>query len=66
MGSVEEELGIAWKRLRVKILLEDPSARCPFSYIIMEKGGYWVGVLFYLFSGCGFISVSLTNENFVP
>jgi hypothetical protein len=46
MGSVEEELGSVWKRLTVKIQSEEPSAKCPFSYIIMEKGGYWVGVLF--------------------
>lgn len=47
MDSVEEELGIVWKRLMVKILSEEPSARCPFNYIIMEKGGYWVGVFFF-------------------
>jgi hypothetical protein len=46
MDSVEEELGIVSKRLMVKILSEDPSARCLFSYIIMKKGGYWVGVFF--------------------
>lgn len=44
MDSVEEELGIVSKRLMVKILSEEPSARCQFNYIIMEKGGYWVGV----------------------
>lgn len=45
MGFAEEELQIAWMRLIVKILSESPSARCPFSYIIMEKGGYLVGVV---------------------
>ena len=31
-----------------RILSGKPSARCPFSCITMEKGGYWVGVLFVL------------------
>jgi hypothetical protein len=47
---VEEEVKIfVWKQtLKVmkKILSEKLSARCPFSYIIMEKGGYWVGVIY--------------------
>lgn len=44
MDSVEEELGIVSKRVMVNILSEEPSARCPYSYIIMEKDGYWVGI----------------------
>lgn len=44
MGFAEEELRIVWKRLIGRILSGKPSAKCPFSYIIMEKGGYWVGV----------------------
>lgn len=44
MGFAEEELLIVWKKLIGKILSGKPSAKCPFSYIIMEKGGYWVGV----------------------
>ena len=48
MGFVEEEEGevkiFVWNQtLKTKILSEKLSARCPFSYIIMEKGGCWVG-----------------------
>lgn len=33
-----------------RIQSKRPSARCPFSYTIMEKGGYWVGVSLIYFS----------------
>ena len=44
MGFAEEEFQIVWKRLMERILSGNLLAKCPFSYIIMEKGGYWVGV----------------------
>ena len=47
MGFAEAELESVWKRLMVKILSEKPSAKCPFNFIIMEKGGYWVGVFIW-------------------
>jgi len=52
MGFAEEGFQIVWKRLRQRILSGNLSAKCPFSYIIMEKGGYWVGVYscYYYFS----------------
>lgn len=52
MAFVEEEqevkIFVLNQTLKVKILSEKLSARCPFSYIIMEKGGYWVGVIIYI------------------
>jgi len=57
MGIAEEEVQDVWKILMERILSERPSAKCPFSCIIMEKGGYWVGVLLC----CGFVlSLSLS------
>lgn len=49
MGSAEEELASVWKKLMERILSERPSAKCPFSYIIMEKGGYLVGAFVFGF-----------------
>lgn len=47
MGSAEEEsAGSVWMKLMERILSEKPSAKCPFSCIIMEKGGYLVGGAF--------------------
>jgi hypothetical protein len=46
MGFAEGELEIVWKKLTERILSGKHSAKCPFSYIIMEKGGYWVGAIF--------------------
>lgn len=39
-GFVEEELQSVWKIEMERIQSEKLSARCPFSCIIMEKGGY--------------------------
>ena len=47
MGFAEEELQIAWKKLRGRILSGKPSAKCPSSCIITEKGGHWVGVFLF-------------------
>ena len=66
MGSAEEGFRIVWKRWMERILSENPSAKCPFSYIIMEKGGYWVGVYYdvmlWFFSLQSFFSLSLNLE----
>ena len=45
MGFAGEELETVWKKLVERILSGKHSAKCPFSYTIMEKGGYWVGVI---------------------
>lgn len=39
----EEEQEIAMETWKEKILFVNLSAKCPFSYIIMAKGGYLVG-----------------------
>jgi len=46
MDFAEEEAVL--KKLMEKILWEKLSAKCPFSCIIMEKGGYWVGVCLFV------------------
>lgn len=46
MGFAEEGLQVVLKISMERILSERPSAKCPFSCIIMEKGGYWVGVCY--------------------
>lgn len=40
MGFAEGELQIVFQTLMEKILSEKLSAKCPFNFIIMEKGGY--------------------------
>ena len=43
--------------MKVGVVWQMTTAKCPFSCIIMEKGGYWVGVLLC----CGFVlSLSLS------
>lgn len=64
MGIAGKEFRIVWKKLMGKILSEKPSARCPFNCIIMEKGGYWVGVLYFgLWNQFSLpLSVSVSNK----
>ena len=61
MGFAEAELESVWKRLMVKILSEKPSAKCPFNFIIMEKGGYWVGVFIWFHLSLP-LSLSINRE----
>lgn len=57
MDFVEEEVHhqVVLKILMEKILLEKLSAKCPFSCIIMEKGGYWVGLCLFVFCCCCYV-----------
>lgn len=41
----EEEQKVAMETWKEKILFVNLSARCQFSYIIMAKGGYLVGLI---------------------